>query len=91
MFLFCFKLVNYVLCSENAAQNYTYFLNWQSFFAKNYIKYRNTSLAGLKNAACGDGKFRVRRWQSPQAAFQFPSAGISLAHKGFCLFLYYII
>ena len=25
-----------------------------------------------QNAACGDGNFRVRRWQSPRAAFEFP-------------------
>ena len=27
------------------------------------------SSGGMKNAACGDGHFRVRRWQTPQAAF----------------------
>jgi len=31
-------------------------------------------IQGDKNAACGDCNFRVRRWQSPPAAFDFPRA-----------------
>jgi hypothetical protein len=30
----------------------------------------------MKNAACGDGKFRVRRWQSPAAAMAIPARGV---------------
>ena len=29
-----------------------------------------------KNAACGDGNFRVRRWQFPRAAFGISACGV---------------
>ena len=32
--------------------------------------------AGAKNAACGDGNPRLRRWQSPRAAFGISAGGV---------------
>jgi len=31
---------------------------------------------GVLIPACGDGNPRVRRWQSPRAAFEIPAGGV---------------
>ena len=37
---------------------------------------------GAKNAACGDGNPRLRRWQSPRAALGIAAAGVFNAPSG---------
>jgi len=46
------------------------------------------SREGVKNAACGVGHFRVRRLQSPRAAFGFPLRGVRFCYDKQRLFLF---
>ena len=43
---------------------------------------RRVRHGSAKNAACGDGHPRVRRWQFPRAAFETPPAGMKKASRG---------
>ncbi|MBQ6192769.1 MAG: hypothetical protein IJK51_10785 [Bacteroidaceae bacterium] len=61
-------------------QRYDFFAKRNAFAPKKNTKEKLLPfcppLEGIENAGCGDGNFRVRRWQSPAAALGIAARGV---------------